>query len=867
MIKINGKYVSILQTLFSTSAFLIALLFGLKLHYKKLCKNAYHRYPKEYFPSVSTTIGDFYPERSIYQFLIALTSFPRFLVILLNFIKYKESNLVYLYTCINLLRTLCCGGWTYVTSTDNGFTHDCFMLLYIIFNFIYLSIGTQLTNNGKLKKFRLCLTLYFISSLLPMFYQYFEHKLNRIPGAYTRYAFFEWALIITDIVFDAVSIHELKDINLNLLVEIETPKRNDGTKEGIPNNYEKLSNEDYKIWLKSLNSFKFNILRIFNYISDSYLSFIWWTNFTALPICIFYYSVWSLSFAGSEALMFITLICSIINYKKIQLISTSKSGNCLLTLISLLGLLSNLFKYPLLKLALISISILSQTVKFSSDIYNKNLNLNYISIQFLIGLLIHLVIKLYGYSNNPLWPIMNETNGSLNYLGLFISLMTLFVKYYIPMEIQNSHTFEENNYTVSSLVAGLGLGSYIWSLHTYLSDSSTLLSWSFSGFPSISLHQVYDSHFIILGYGIGIIISMISNLNVILQSISYQLVGLLVLLSAYFYHNWTSAISSIVFSIYLPSISIITFKPIRNSNPTKTLLVTFLTYNLLLIGHTFTVAYEFVPFGNFLRERSHIIFTISQIFICNLIYKNNDKHHEIKFYFVSLFKKFVILLVIFLTFSSHFILNYRFKTFQEVKPYHEPNEAFTVGIWTVHFGMDDEMWDSQKRMRDLILDSELDVIGLLETDLHRIVFGNRDLTQYISENLGYYVDYGPSSKHHTWGAVLLSKFPIIESIHHLLPSPQGELAPAIHAKLDVFGEIVNVVVSHNGQEESPLDRELQTKEIANIFRSSYPNSAIFLGYLVTKPQDLRPSPYKLLFEDGLILDIEPLDRRRWCEVS
>ena len=119
--------------------------------------------------------------------------------------------------------------------------------------------------------------------------------------------------------------------------------------------------------------------------------------------------------------------------------------------------------------------------------------------------------------------------------------------------------------------------------------------------------------------------------------------------------------------------------------------------------------------------------------------------------------------------------------------------------------------------------------------MHRFVYGNRDLTRVISEELGYvgplppsplslkshvaqYVDLGPGPNKHTWGAALLSKvgdpcldtnsyiskFPILNSTHHLLPSPHGELAPAIHATLDIHGEKVNVWVSHNGQGESAI---------------------------------------------------------------
>lgn len=67
--------------------------------------------------------------------------------------------------------------------------------------------------------------------------------------------------------------------------------------------------------------------------------------------------------------------------------------------------------------------------------------------------------------------------------------------------------------------------------------------------------------------------------------------------------------------------------------------------------------------------------------------------------------------------------------------------------------------------------------------------------------MGMYADIGPGPNKHTWGAILLSKFPIINSTHHLLPSPNGELAPAIEAWLDIYGVATQVIVSHNGQEE------------------------------------------------------------------
>lgn len=71
----------------------------------------------------------------------------------------------------------------------------------------------------------------------------------------------------------------------------------------------------------------------------------------------------------------------------------------------------------------------------------------------------------------------------------------------------------------------------------------------------------------------------------------------------------------------------------------------------------------------------------------------------------------------------------------------------------------------------------------------------------------------------------------------------------------MYGTPVHVVVAHNGQgvysarvadirlktpaEETPLDRELQAKELARIMSSVYPEPVIFLGYVVTKPHATR----------------------------
>lgn len=94
VLSINGKWVSWIHTVvaYSTTlplpmlsirickaksdiaAFLSALLVGVSLHYHKIVQNEHYGYPQEWFPSVSATIGDRYPERSVFMLFIAITS-------------------------------------------------------------------------------------------------------------------------------------------------------------------------------------------------------------------------------------------------------------------------------------------------------------------------------------------------------------------------------------------------------------------------------------------------------------------------------------------------------------------------------------------------------------------------------------------------------------------------------------------------------------------------------------------------------------------------------------------------------------------------------------------------------------------------
>jgi uncharacterized membrane protein YuzA (DUF378 family) len=293
--------------------------------------------------------------------------------------------------------------------------------------------------------------------------------------------------------------------------------------------------------------------------------------------------------------------------------------------------------------------------------------------------------------------------------------------------------------------------------------------------------------------------------------------------------------------------------------------VAMLTYCILGLASVWTVAYAFVPGGKYLRERSDIVSAVQLVLLAPAFHlpwtKRSPVLSNMRYTAISLIKTSLSLISILALLSTL----YQYPVRSSPTPTTVPS-VVTAGVWTLHFGLNNHGRDSQRQLQKIIRNLNLDVVGFLETDLHRIVFGHRDLTLRIIEESGYYVDLGPTGpKSHTWGAVLLSRFPIVNSTHHLLPSPRGELALAIEAVIDIRGTFVTVVVAHNGQEEDPLDRELQSIELARIMASSYPRPVIFLGYVVTKPLALRPNPYEILVTDGMVHDIDKDDADRWCE--
>ncbi len=276
LLTISGALVSYLHTALGYLAFFGALALALSLHYTKVVRNGVAGWPHEWWPSVSATIGDWYPERNFFQVGIALMSGPRIALVLLSALLVSLSSpaspspsnasphheggrrgsgsgsgRAKLLAITGVLRTLACGGWVYVTSTDDHGFHDIAMILYLLLTptWMYIcgtslsrtaptlpsssasasaSASTSSTTEGATaaaqaallargNRYRKWASASFFSMIPFMLLFFYRHKVLELPGAYTHYAFFEWGLILFDLGFDAASIYDLARLEIHIV--------------------------------------------------------------------------------------------------------------------------------------------------------------------------------------------------------------------------------------------------------------------------------------------------------------------------------------------------------------------------------------------------------------------------------------------------------------------------------------------------------------------------------------------------------------------------------------------------------------------------------------------------------------------------
>lgn len=89
--------------------------------------------------------------------------------------------------------------------------------------------------------------------------------------------------------------------------------------------------------------------------------------------------------------------------------------------------------------------------------------------------------------------------------------------------------------------------------------------------------------------------------------------------------------------------------------------------------------------------------------------------------------------------------------------------SLTVMTYNIQQGVNITGDKNYEKQLAVIKNVNPDIIGLQESDTARISGGNSDVVRYFATRLNYYSFYGPRTVTGTFGAAILSRFPIINA--------------------------------------------------------------------------------------------------------
>lgn len=344
-----------------------------------------------------------------------------------------------------------------------------------------------------------------------------------------------------------------------------------------------------------------------------------------------------------------------------------------------------------------------------------------------------MTLKYVNKSTNPLWTVTDAASGGWNKTGLVLSGLYLWEYATRPNALHPTAplvTFKKSDDVVVSELppstavqrntVAAGLGCLVFLLQMFVMDTGTIISWTWTGYTNgvpngPTLHPY--SGWVICAVGAGVLLGATD----IPRSPLWVLLGNLSAWALYCFQDARGYYAGLALVMYLTALVPLYFRAASVFPPGSTWGKAMALNAVLDVFSVITAAYAFVPYGHLLRERTDLVLGASMIVLAfgasvadKVVTRHSPsvaaEHPSVSKRLNKSYKLWFLSILLPSALFAAFILAKQGEV--QPTPYFPPDsKIFSGGIFTVHFGLDEDARDSQYRMKQLIEEMQVDVVS------------------------------------------------------------------------------------------------------------------------------------------------------------